>query len=905
MASNVHAFLLRLRGLFHKRRMDREMTDELAFHRTLMREKLQQQGIDSSEIDRIIRQRFGNSGYWHERLRELWQFSTVENLLRDTGFSARLLNKSRIFTIVAVLTLALGFGANTAIFSLINALLLRPLPVPHSDQLALLRIEEGDPQPRYSMGEPFFRGLERRQEVFTDVFAFDHAGLQVRSDAGNEEIEGQYVSGQFFRALETPPLLGRILSAEDDSSGGNPAGLAVVISESFWKTRFHGAADVLGRKLQIDNHIFSVVGVMPGRFFGADPTQRPDIYIPLSVEAILNAPNSMIAAGYHGWWLRVMGRLRPDVSLDQANAALLPVSMPIVREAVPDADWAADAEKNHFHFTVESGSRGFTYLRLMFSKPLWAVFTMCGGILLLACLNLASLLLARSASRQRELATRIALGASRGRLIQQLLVESLLIALMGTAAGLAVAPAVSHSLAAMLLRGGGPIGVYIDTSLDWRALAFAALIGVSAALLVGLVPALRATSATLSEQIKDGQHATRAGERRRLLPRIMMASEVALALILVVGAGLLATSLLRLYRSGAGFDPRGVVNIAFDMDKLPLKDDGLVQLYQQIGEALSHQPGVKSSSFALMIPLTGAGWDQSFAASDRVKHEINLNLVSPAYFQTMRIPMIKGRDFRWTDTKPSGYKIILNQAAAKLFFPRQDALGGHILGATDGSPKSKDTSFEVIGVVGDTKYYELRETASAEAYVFLAQNDSPQRSYSAVVRLDGPAAPLAAAARSITRRLAPELPMPVMTTMNGVLEDSISSERMMALLAVFFAVCALLVTAVGLYGTLAYATARRTSEIGIRMALGADRVRVVFLIFRENALVALTGVIAGLIVAILATRALTSFLYGTSTRDPWVLAISVTALGAIACAASLLPAFRAARIEPIAAIRAE
>jgi predicted permease len=900
MSSNLHEFLLRLKALFLKRRMDRDMAEELDFHQAMLREKLQRQGIPQADLDATTRRAFGSSGRWHERLRELWQFRSLENLLRDVSFSARLLRKSPGFTVIALLTLALGVGANTSIFSLINGLLLRPLPVPHAEQLLVLGIDQGSPRgPQYTFPAPFFRSLERRHEVFTDVFASCRARLQAHGSSGNQETPGLFVSGEFFRGLQTPPLLGRTLTPEDDRTGGSPAGLAAVISEGFWQSWFNRAPDVVGRKLQLNNTIFTVVGVMPKRFIGADPTQRPQIYVPLASEPILDAPENMIEAGYRGWWLTVMGRMQQGVTLDQVNAALLPVSMPIVREGVPDADWIKRAEKNHFHFIAEPGSRGFTYVRAAFRKPLVAVFCMCGVILLLACLNLASLLMARSASRERELATRLAMGATRTRLVQQLLIESLLIALMGTILGLAAAPLVSRSLSAILISGSGPQGMYLDTSLDIRVFAFAALVAAVSGILIGLAPALQATSGNLSDHIKEGQHATQAHERRRILPRVMLASEVALALLLVIGAGLLATSLVRLYKSGTGFDPDGVVNIAFNMDKQPLKDDALNRLYQQLGARLSHQPGVKSVSFAFIVPLTHFIWDDTHSVPGGPSQVLDMNAVGADYFRTMRIPMLKGREFTWEDTKATGLKVILNQAAARALFPGQEAIGRHIL------RDPKKPSYEVIAVVGDAKYGEMRETAPAEGYVPITQNDGDMQSYSAVVRLDGSPKPLALAARSLATQLAPEIPAPVMTTMSSIVDDSISAERLMALLSVFFAGCALLVTAIGLYGTLAYTTARRTSEIGIRMALGAARGQVVVLIFRQNVVVAAAGAVIGLVAAILASRALASFLYGTSARDPWVLAASVGALVVIASAASLLPALRAARIEPMAAIRCE
>jgi predicted permease len=525
---------------------------------------------------------------------------------------------------------------------------------------------------------------------------------------------------------------------------------------------------------------------------------------------------------------------------------------------------------------------------------------MCGGILLLACLNLASLLMARGTARQRELATRLAMGATRRRLLQQLLVESLAIALMGTAGGLAISPLVGKSLAAVLL--GGQREDAIDTSLDIRVFFFATLAAIVVTLLIGLLPALQATGRNLSECMKNGQHATLKHEHRKLFPRVLLSVEVALALMLVVGAGLLASSLVRLYHSGEGFDPQGVQNISISMDKQPLRGDALMRFYQDVSTGLSRQPGVTSVSFASIVPLTHTTWDETFSTSATKDQDIYQNSVGPGYFETMRIPLFAGRDFRWNDTAAAGRKIILNQTAATLMFPDGNVLGRRIV-KHEGNEL---IPYEVVGVVGNAKYEDLRSAAPPTAYAAMTQdNDEHSPSYHAVVRVEGPPSPLASAARVLLMRLAPEAPSPVMTSMSQVVVDSLGAERIMALLSVFFAVCALVVTAIGLYGTLAYATARRTSEIGIRMALGAQRKKVVGMVFLDNAGVAIAGTATGLMAALLASRMLQSFLYGTSTRDPWVFAGSIAALAIIASAASLLPALRAARIDPLAAIRSE
>jgi putative ABC transport system permease protein len=618
-------------------------------------------------------------------------------------------------------------------------------------------------------------------------------------------------------------------------------------------------------------------------------------------EPVLHGTRSMVAAGFHAWWLTVMGRLQPSVTLEQANVEASASTSAVLHGTISDQGWISDRiEKRHFHFTVESGSTGFTYIRLFFRKPLMVVFAMCGGVLLLACMNLASLLMARGAARQNELATRLAMGATRGRLVQQLLIESLLIAIMGTVAGLAIAPLVSQALTAVLL--GGELETHVDTSLDIRVFAFAALVSMVATILVGLVPALQATSGSLNEQIKSGQHTTQAHERQRILPRAVMACEVGLALMLVVAAGLLASSLVRLYKSGAGFDPRGLQNIEISMDQQPLKGDALMQFYRELGENLRHQPGVKSVSFASMSPFSNYVWDENFSVTGGKSYNTYENNIAPNYFQTMRIPVLAGRGFAWSDTTATGPKVVLNQAAVKLFFRDRNPIG-ELVNRQEGNGVKQ---FQVIGVVGDAKYEDLRSAAPPTAYLPMIQDQGDHsRSYLAVVRIDGPAGPVADAARDLVKRADPSIPSPTMTSMAAAVDDSLSAERTMSLLAVFFAACALLVTAVGLYGTLAYATARRTNEIGIRMALGARRTQVAAMVFRQNAAVAMAGTAAGLIAALLASRALASFLYGTSARDPWVFAASIAALALIASAASLLPALRAAKVEPMNAIRCE
>lgn len=880
------------------RRSKQDFSEEIASHLALEADDLQAEGHAEAESNRRARATFNNPTLALERFSIRKRVDWFDNLVRDLHFGLRQLQRSPGFAVTAILTLALGLGANTAIFSLINALLLRPLPVPHADRLAIISLKDSnEDSPRYGLNTPIVRTLEKHHEIFQYLAASFSVNLQVRSTSGNQQIPGIMTSGQYFQATEVPPLRGRYLTVADDQEKGSPSGFAAVISESFWRTWFNNAPDIIGRKLTIANTPFTVVGVMPHQFFGADPTRRPSIFVPLAAEPIVDAPYNMLDAGFHTNWLNVIARLQPNMSLEQANAALRTATIPIFEASNADADRLKDARDNHAYFIAEPGSKGYTYFREFFRKPLTVVFALCGAVLLLACLNLASLLLARAAARERELATRLAIGATRLRLIQQLLVETFLVAALGTTAGLAVSPIVSHSLAAILLKRDPDFT--LDTSLDMRVFAFAALLTVVAAVVIGLVPALRATSGQLNDQIKSGSHARSHRDKRRLLPKVLLGSEVALALLLVIGASLLASSLTRLYRTGLGFNPKGIVDLELNMDKQSLEGGALLQWYQQFEEALAHYPEVEGVSYERYTPLSGSNETTTLTTPlSNGNQEAYMNDVAPKYFATMQIPMLMGRDFSWQDTQASGQKVILNESAAKILFPNQNPIGRFV-------SDYEDKRFEVIAVVGDIKYRSIREKAPLGVYLAITQSAAKKRSYSVVVRVKNSPAPLASAARTLSARMSPDIPAPVMTSMSGTLENSISAERMMAMLSVFFAACALIITAIGLYGTLAYSTARRTSEIGIRIALGAQRLQVVLLVLRENAWSALGGIFAGLGAAFLVSSVLASLLYGTSTRDPWVYIGSALMLTTIASAASLLPAVRAANLDPLQALRTE
>jgi len=891
----LRILLSRIAALAGSQRRDNDLDDDIAAHLDLLTQEHIANGMSEADARTAALREFGGVTQTREAYRIQRGFPHLEQLVRDLRYASRQLRRSPGFTVTAVLTLTLGLGANIAVFSLLNCILLRPLPVPHADELAVIRTDQNDQEhgPNYSFGSPFLRALERHHDGFQSISGYSAHTFQVRSESANVRVPGVMVSGQFFQMLQTPPVLGRWLAQRDDREG---QANVTVISDSYWKTRFHRDPGVIGQTLTIANKPFTIVGVMPAGFIGADPMYQPEIYVPVWAEPIVDAPYNAIESGYHTWWIRVLGRRIPGIPLDKANAALGSLSDGILNESIPDAKWIKDARTHHFRFVAEPGSRGYSYMRDTFQKPLVVVFVLCSAMLLLGCLNLASLLMARAASRERDLATRLAMGASRLRLVQQLLVESLLIAVLGTGAGLLAAPAVSRFLAAVLI-GGASNYIMLDPSLDGLVLTFVAAIAVVSTLLVGLVPALRATSKGLNEQIKSGSQSVHSPQHH-LLPRMLMSLQVALALILVFGAGLLATSLQRLHSIDLGFQPKNLVDLALEMSKQSRDGDSLSAWYHQYLDALARLPGVKSVAYVSYPPMSGSIWTEDMHTTiSPDDQQVYMNSISSGYFRTLKIPMLAGRDFQWNDNAASGLKVILSEAAAQKLFPGQNSIGQSI--------SMGKKNYQVIALVGDIHYVSLRKEAPPEAYLCMTQNTDHKPNYEAMVRVEGAVTPFASAARQLASNMAPEIPAPILTPMMTDIDGSIASERIMAMLAVFFAISALLVTAIGLYGTLAYSTARRTSEIGIRMALGAKPSQVVGLVFRENAWIAACGSLGGLVVAWFAARALTSLLYSTSARDPWILLVSVVVLACISSAASLVPALRAARTDPSAALRAE
>ncbi len=892
MWRDVREKVLRFLGIFRRNRIEDEMSEELAFHLAMRREKYAKNGeADAAEH---ARRDLGSVQKWKEATRDVQRPRWLEDFIRDLMLGARMLRKTPAFTTVALLTLALAIGANTAIFSLMNALLLRPLPVPQADRLVVLRLQPA--VSGYSFCAPLFRYLESHAQVFSDVFAVAYHSFQFRGAEGTERIDGVLVSGRYFSGLRVSPELGRYLNPGDDQPGGGPQGPVVVISDRLWRARFGGDPAVVGRKLVLDKVAFSVAGVAPPSFNGTQVGARPDLFVPLATEPLVNAPFSSTASGWRAWWLQVSARLRDGVSVVQADSFLKSSSQMILNASIPDSRWEYGPHKRSEVFlAAESGATGYTYLRFRFLKPLTALLVLVGVVLLIACLNLATLLMARSAARNREMAARFALGASRGRLLRQLLTESLLLALAGTLFGSSVSPLLSRGLLLFLSSPRDPL--YFDVAPDLRVLAFTGAIAILATVLTGVAPALRSTGRALEQQIREGSGTIRAADRRNLFPRVLLGMEISLAMVLVAGAGLLGYSLLRLHEAPTGFDPRGLVLLPLEMSKQSRNGDALIQSYKEIAHGLAEAPGATDVSYVMLPPISNMQMTTDVNLPGQPAKEVFTNVAAARYFRAMRTPLIAGREFEWSDTTASGRVVILNQAAARLLFPNGGAIGHEV--------RADGTTYRVVGIVGDTKYTSLRNAAEPTMYQPLTQNANFRQSYVAIVRVSGAPAAVIAGAQAIVRRVAPEIPQPAATTMDDRISESLSTERIMAALALFFGGVALLITAIGLYGALAYATARRTGEIGIRMTLGARAGNILAMVCRENIGIALSGCIAGLAISLVALRWISSFLYNTSPRNPIALAGAAVALLTVAAVASYLPASRASRIDPMAAIRHE
>ena len=818
-------------------------------------------------------------------------------------FAFRQLLKNPGFTAVAVLTLVLGIGANTAIFSLLDAVLLKTLQVKQPEQLVVVSpAPPGQPDRGIPFSYPVFREFRDKNAVFAGMFAYSGLPMSMSGGGQTERVLGELVSGSFFAVLGVNPHLGRLLTeADDQAPGAHPV---AVISFNFWQRRFGADPGIVGQTISLNGYPFTVVGVAEQGFRGLHVGVAPDVRVPIMMNYQVR-PGGPPGAfdSRENMWLAVVARLKPGLSLEQAQAGADTVYQ-IIRE--PDmrrsqGDTADDRFGRSIHIQLDPAKNGVaSYLTRQFGQPLRVLMYLVRAVLLIACVNVANLLLARAATRQKEIAVRLALGAGRFRLVRQLLTEGFLLSALGGVLGLIFARWGTDLLLGFLPQGRIPLVLEIKP--DLRVLGFTLGVTLLTGLLFGFAPALQATRPELIPALKHETAVFLVGNRRWELRRLLVVLQVALSLVLLVGAGLFARSLRNLRAVDDGYHTDQVVTLALDPAQSGYKAEQLRSFYDQLSERVAALPGVKTATYTYYVPMSG-GFSRygievpGYQPRPGEEMAVLQNQIGSQFFATFGIPLLAGREFNAQDTPESPKVVILNESLARRFFGAESPLGRRIT-----LENYKD--LEIVGVVADAKYRTLKEALPQTAYLPFSQYNT-LRERTLCVRAAGQASALVTALRREVRGLDPQLPVFNVKTFAEQISESVNRERLVALLSSCIGCFALLLAALGLYGEMAYGVARRTREIGIRMALGARAANVLWLVLRETLLLVCVGVAVGLPVALTATRLTEGLLFGLTPNDPLTLALGVAVMVVIAALAGYLPTRRAAHIDPLRALRHE
>jgi len=821
--------------------------------------------------------------------------------MQDLRDAFRALIATPVVTLVAILSLALGIGANTAIFSIINSLLIRALPVEDPQRLHIV-LNGRDLRPAF-WTNPIWEQIREHQSLFDGAFAWSSTRFNLADGGQTEFVNGVWASGRYFDVLGVSAILGRTFTETDDRRGGGPDGPVVVISYHFWQRRFAGAADVIGRSLTVERVPFTIIGVAPPGFFGVDVGRTFDVAIPIGTEPVIRGKESSLDRR-STWWLSIMLRLKKDQSNADGDAALRGV-LPQLREATMPQDWRPQDKDGYLRegFGLIPAATGASGLRQRYRLPLTTIMVVVGLVLLIACANIANLLLARATARRHELSVRVALGASRWRIARQLLAESLLLSGTGALVGLLFARWGSRLLVRQLSTS--TTNVFLDLAVDWRVLGFTAAVAIGTAVLFGTAPALRGTRVQPNDALKSEGRGV-IGEGRLSLGNALVVVQVALSLILIIGAGLFVRTFASLANLNLGFDRDPILVVSINAQRAQLEPDQRRELFSRLVEAASNVPGVTSAALSAVTPISGSTWNNRIELPDGPSLPENerltyINLISGDWFRTYGTPLIAGRDFTSADIKGSQQVAIVNEAFARKFAYGKNPVGTRVRQPGFGDDPTIDR--EIVGYVKDAAYRSLREPVPPTMYVPSAQQASPPSSMAISVRAAGGSPvlltkSLAASLTAVRSDLALTF-RPLADQVNAAL----TQERIVAMLSGFFGILALLLAGLGLYGVTSYTVSRRRSEIGIRMALGAAPGRVVAMVLRRVAILVGLGVIAGAAVSLWAARFVTVLLYGLQPRDPLTLAGAVVVLATIAALAGWIPARRASRIDPARVLR--
>ncbi len=901
------------RSVSRRPRLEQEMDRELRFHIESYCEDLVRSGVPPSEAKRRAQVEFGSIEARKEECRDALGLRFVYELAADLRYAFRMLRQAPGFTAVAVLSLSLGIGANTAIFTLMETALWKTIPVKNPEQLRLfswvsgrhtvMDSLDGDVSSTPTRGTTstsfsyaIFKAMQRQNSGFQAVFAFkpiSHMTAVVHGQA--QIIDGELVSGNYYESLGLVPIIGRPIGAADDAKAGARA--VAVISDGFWAREFGRDPAAIGAKIELNQFPMTIVGVNPPRFHGMETGGRPDVFFPLSMQPLIlpddSAKNGSLLNDPDNWWLLIMGRLNPGISEGKAQAALDLVLTRTVRDTLPNRVNRAQPQ-----LRLGSGSRGLDELRSQFRKPLLVLMALVGLVLLIACANLANLLLSRATARQREISVRLALGAGRWRISRQLLTEGLLLAGIGGAAGVLAGYGLRNAIPRLLVDSWmpNPLEAQFDVPVLLLSIGVTLLTGI----LFSLAPAWQSARVEINAGLKDGVRATMS------LPKLvtgkaLIVLQVCLSVILLVGAGLFIRTLANLRSTDLGFNPARVLLFMLDPPNTRYKkEEQTVTLFERMRDKLAAIPGVQSASLSRHAVVANGKSTTSvsakgFGSRPEKEQPAWRNIVDPAFFHTMEIPILSGRSFSAHDRSKSQRVAVVNQEFARQFFPHTNPVS-KIFG--------NDTEYEIVGICGDAKYSEIRGPVPPTFYLPYMQ--SPELgAMTFEVKTAATQAGIVKAIREAVRSVDKDLPISDVRTQTQQIEATISNERAFAALSAGLGLLALILAAVGIYGVIAYAVARRTGEIGIRMALGAQRGRVLRMILRESLLLAVAGIVAGIMAAAGLARYVAAMLYGLKPYDPITITGVVLVMLGVALFAAWWPARRASRLDPMAALRHE